>query len=166
MRREPFSQAFVPVLTEYRETPGHEEVRELAASVSGVLGAILLLVSALGVVAAPVLVLVFAPGFVGAEAKYELSVQLLRITFPYIFFISLTALAAGILNTYGRFGVPAFTPALAQSVPPSAAARGARAAAGEADIRSRRRSPRRGGGCSSPFCFHSSPRFAFWWRPG
>ena len=107
-----FSQAFVPVLTEYRETRGHQEVRELAASVSGVLGAVLLLVSALGIVAAPVLILVFAPGFVGAEAKYELTVQLLRITFPYLFFISLTALAAGILNTYGRFGVPAFTPAL------------------------------------------------------
>ena len=107
-----FSQAFVPVLTEYRETRGHEEVRELAASVSGVLGAILLLVSALGVVAAPILILVFAPGFIGTEAKYELTVQLLRITFPYLFFISLTALAAGILNTYGRFGVPAFTPAL------------------------------------------------------
>ena len=107
-----FSQAFVPVLTEYRETRGHEEVRELAASVSGVLGAILLLVSALGVVAAPILILVFAPGFIGTEAKYELTVQLLRVTFPYLFFISLTALAAGILNTYGRFGVPAFTPAL------------------------------------------------------
>ena len=107
-----FSQAFVPVLTQYRETRDHEEVRELAASVSGVLGAILLLVSALGVVAAPVLILVFAPGFVGEDQKYDLTVQLLRITFPYLFFISLTALAAGILNTYGRFGVPAFTPAL------------------------------------------------------
>ena len=107
-----FSQAFVPVLTVYRKTRGHEEVQELAASVSGVLGAILLLVSVLGIVAAPVLILVFAPGFVGEDAKYELTVQLLRITFPYLFFISLTALAAGVLNTYGRFGVPALTPAL------------------------------------------------------
>ena len=106
-----FSQAFVPVLTEYRETRGHEDVRELTACVSGVLGAILLLVSAFGVLAAPVLILVFAPGFVDVDAKYELAVQLLRITFPYLFFISLTALAAGILNTCGRFGVPAFTPA-------------------------------------------------------
>ncbi len=107
-----FSLAFVPVLTEYRETRAHAQVRELVASVSGVLGAILLLTSALGVLAAPVLILVFAPGFSGTEAKHELTVHLLRITFPYLFFISLTALAAGILNTYGRFGVPALTPAL------------------------------------------------------
>ena len=107
-----FSQAFVPVLTGYRETREHDEVRELTACVSGVLGAILMLVSALGVLGAPVLILVFAPGFIEADAKYELAVQLLRITFPYLFFISLSALAAGILNTYGRFGVPAFTPAL------------------------------------------------------
>ena len=107
-----FSQAFVPVLTEFRETRGHDEVRELVSCVSGALGAILLLVSALGVLAAPILILVFAPGFIGADAQYQLTVQLLRITFPYLFFISLTALAAAILNTYGRFGVPAFTPAL------------------------------------------------------
>ena len=107
-----FSQAFVPVLSEYRETREHQEVRELIACVSGVLGGILLLVSVLGMLAAPILIVVFAPGFIGAGDEYELSVQLLRITFPYLFFISLTALAAGILNTYGRFGVPAFTPAL------------------------------------------------------
>ena len=107
-----FSQAFVPVLSEYRETRGHEEVRELIACVSGVLGAILLLVSAAGVLAAPVLIVVFAPGFLGETGQYDLTVQILRITFPYLCFISLTALAAGILNTYGRFGVPAFTPAL------------------------------------------------------
>ena len=107
-----FSQAFVPVLSEYREQRGHAEVRELAACVSGVLGAVLLVVSVLGVLAAPVLILVFAPGFVSADAKYDLAVQMLRITFPYLFFISLTAFAAGILNTYGRFGVPAFTPVL------------------------------------------------------
>lgn len=107
-----FSQAFVPVLSEYREKRQHDEVRELVACVSGVLGAILLLVSALGVLAAPVLIVVFAPGFMGEGDQYALSVQLLRVTFPYLFFISLTALAASVLNTYGRFGVPAFTPAL------------------------------------------------------
>ena len=107
-----FSQAFVPVLSEYRETRGHHEVRELIACVSGILGAILLVVSAVGVVAAPLLIFVFAPGFAGESDKYDLTVEILRITFPYLCFISLTALAAGILNTYGRFGVPAFTPAL------------------------------------------------------
>ena len=107
-----FSQAFVPVLAEYRQTRRHQEVRELTACVSGVLGALLLIVSALGVIAAPVLVMVFAPGFLGEGDKYELTVQILRITFPYLCFVSLTAFAAAILNTYGRFGVPAFTPAL------------------------------------------------------
>ena len=107
-----FSQAFVPVLSEYREQRGHEEVRELAACVSGVLGAVLLGMSVLGVAAAPLLVLVFAPGFLDAGTQYELAVQMLRITFPYLLFISLTSFAAGILNACGRFGVPAFTPVL------------------------------------------------------
>ena len=107
-----FSQAFVPVLSEYRERRGPEEVRELVACVSGGLGSVLLGVSALGVVAAPLLVLLFAPGFLGAGTQYDLTVQMLRITFPYIFFISLTSFAAGILNASGRFGVPAFTPVL------------------------------------------------------
>jgi putative peptidoglycan lipid II flippase len=73
---------------------------------------VLLVVTAIGVLAAPVLVMVFAPGFLGNEDKYTLTVQMVRITFPYILFISLTAFAAGLLNTYGRFGVPAFTPVL------------------------------------------------------
>ena len=107
-----FSQAFVPVLSEYRERRGPEEVRELVACVSGGLGSVLLGVSALGVAAAPLLVLLFAPGFLGAGTQYDLTVQMLRITFPYIFFISLTSFAAGILNASGRFGVPAFTPVL------------------------------------------------------
>jgi putative peptidoglycan lipid II flippase len=107
-----FSQAFVPVLSEYRATRGHDEVRELTASVSGTLGAALLVVSIVGVLAAPVLVAIFAPGFLQDESKYSLTVQMVRITFPYILFISLTSFAAGVLNTYGRFGVPAFTPVL------------------------------------------------------
>ena len=66
----------------------------------------------LGVLAAPLIIYVTAPGFAAAPGKFELTVDLLRITFPYIFFISLTALAGGVLNTYSRFSVPAFTPAL------------------------------------------------------
>ena len=63
-----------------------------------------------GVLGAPVLVMVFAPGFLEQPAKYDLAVEMVRITFPYLGFISLTALAGGVLNTYGRFGVPALTP--------------------------------------------------------
>jgi putative peptidoglycan lipid II flippase len=107
-----FSQAFVPVLGEYKAQRSHEEVRELVGHVAGTLGAVLLVVTAVGVLAAPVLVMIFAPGFLEDEEKYSLTVQMVRITFPYILFVSLTAFAAGLLNTYGRFGVPAFTPVL------------------------------------------------------
>ena len=107
-----FSQAFVPIVGEYKSQRSHEEVRELTAHVAGNLGAVLLAVTALGVLAAPVLVMIFAPGFLEDDAKYTLTVQMVRITFPYILFVSLTAFAAGLLNTYGHFGVPAFTPVL------------------------------------------------------
>ncbi len=107
-----FATAFVPVLTEYKTQRSHEEVQELVAHVAGLLGGILFLVTAAGVAAAPVIVLVFAPGFLETPEKFELTVQMVRITFPYILFISLTAFAGGILNSYGRFGVPAFTPVL------------------------------------------------------
>lgn len=107
-----FAQAFVPVLSEYKTRHSHAEVRDLAAHVGGALGGTLLAVTAVGVLAAPLLVMVFAPGFVGDAEKYALTVDMLRITFPYILFISLTAFAGGMLNTYGRFGVPAFTPVL------------------------------------------------------
>jgi putative peptidoglycan lipid II flippase len=107
-----FSQAFVPVLSEYKAQRAHHAVMELSAHVAGTLGLILVGVTVAGVVAAPLLVSVFAPGFVGHEDKFALTVSMLRITFPYLLFISLTSLAAGMLNTYGRFGVPAFTPVL------------------------------------------------------
>lgn len=107
-----FATAFVPVLTEYKTQRSHEEVQALVAHVAGALGAVLFLVTAAGVAAAPVIVLVFAPGFLGAGDQFDLTVSMVRVTFPYILFISLTAFAGGILNTYGRFGVPAFTPVL------------------------------------------------------
>jgi putative peptidoglycan lipid II flippase len=107
-----FSQAFVPVLAEYRETRSHEEVRALVDRTATTLTATLLLVSAAGVVLAPLFILVFAPGFLDELEKRELATAMLRITFPYLLFISLTALAGGVLNTYRRFAVPAFTPVL------------------------------------------------------
>lgn len=108
-----FSQAFIPVLTEYKEKQGRDEVRSLIRHVAGTLGLALLLVSILAMLFAPAVTSVFATGFLlKYPDKFELTYQLLRITFPYIFFISLTALAAGVLNSYGRFAVPAFTPVL------------------------------------------------------
>jgi len=105
-----FSQAFVPVLSEYKTCRTLEEVRRLVADVSGSLGAVLLLLTLLAILGAYPLVSVFAPGFTGDEAKFALTAEMLRITFPYLLLISLTALAGGILNTYGRFAVPAVTP--------------------------------------------------------
>jgi len=107
-----FSQAFVPVLSHYKTERNREEVKQLVDHASGWLGGILIMVTLISVVAAPVLVMIFAPGFLDDEPKYDLTVQMLRITFPYILFISLTALAGGILNSYGNFAVPAFTPVL------------------------------------------------------
>ena len=105
-----FAQAFVPVLAEYRATRTVAEVKALVDAVSGVLGAALLAVTALAVLAAPVVTLVFAPGFAQAPEKLALTAEMIRITFPYLFFISMTGFAGAVLNSYARFAVPAITP--------------------------------------------------------
>jgi len=107
-----FSQAFVPILAEVRNRGGDASARALVDRVAGTLAVALLVVAALGMLAAPLVIRVSAPGFVDDADRYGLSVDLLRITFPYILFISLTALAAGILNTWSRFAAPALAPAL------------------------------------------------------
>ncbi len=107
-----FSQAFVPIFGEYRNRKGHDETRLLVDHVSTMLALILFAVTLIGILAAPILVYISAPGFVKDAEKFDLTVQLLRITSPYIFFISLVSVAAGILNTYNKFWVPAFAPIL------------------------------------------------------
>ncbi len=107
-----FSQAFVPVLAEYMNRRGEEATRLLVSRVATVLCLALMGVALLGVLGAPLIVLVSAPGFLANPDKFQLTVELTRIVFPYILFISLTALAAGVLNTYSRFMLPAFTPVL------------------------------------------------------
>ena len=107
-----FSQAFVPVLTQTREKEGDEAVRRLVDAVSGTLATVLLGVVTLGVIAAPVFVVLFAPGFVHESAKVDLSASLLRVTFPYLLFISLSGLAGSVSNVYGRFGIPALSPVM------------------------------------------------------
>jgi hypothetical protein len=98
-----FSQAFVPVFSEYKETRSREALRDLVDHVAGTLGTVLLLIATLGSVAAPLLVYLFAPGFSGDSARHDLTAEMLRITFPYLFFISLVAFCGGILNSYNRF---------------------------------------------------------------
>lgn len=107
-----FSQAFVPVLAEYKNRRGHEETHALVNHVATLLGLALLAVTVIGTIAAPWVVYLSAPGFHASPDKFQLTVDLLRITFPYIFFISLVSLAGGVLNTWSRFSVPAFTPVL------------------------------------------------------
>ncbi|MGI9284593.1 MAG: murein biosynthesis integral membrane protein MurJ [Pseudomonadales bacterium] len=107
-----FSQAFVPVLSEYRTQRTHGEVRQLVNSVAGALGVVLLGTCVLAVLAAPLVTVVFAPGFYSQPEKFTLTSELLRITFPYLLLISLAGFAGSILNSYNRFAVPAFTPVL------------------------------------------------------
>jgi len=107
-----FSQAFVPVLGEYKARQSAEDTRTLLDSVATMLFLALVVAAALGVAGAPLIVHISAPGFADEPEKFALTVELLRITFPYILFISLVALAAGVLNSWSRFAVPALTPAL------------------------------------------------------
>lgn len=107
-----FSQAFVPILGEYRNKRSPEETHQLVDHVCSLLAVALLFVTTLGIIGAPILVWISAPGFANEADKFELTVTLTRITFPYILFMSLVALAGGILNTWSRFSLPAFTPVL------------------------------------------------------
>jgi putative peptidoglycan lipid II flippase len=107
-----FSQAFVPILSEYRNTRSAEDTKAFINHVATLLAMVLLLVTVIGILAAPLIVYISAPGFAASPDKFQVTVELLRITFPYILFISLTSFAGAILNTWSRFSVPAFTPVL------------------------------------------------------
>ncbi|MFT5709780.1 MAG: putative peptidoglycan lipid II flippase [Halioglobus sp.] len=105
-----FAQAFVPVLADYKEQGSLEAVRALIDRIAGVLGGVLIVVTGLAVVGAPVVASIFAPGFISDADKFALTSDMIRITFPYLFLISMTGFCGAILNSYGRFSVPAFTP--------------------------------------------------------
>ncbi|RMQ97581.1 Protein MurJ -like protein [Pseudomonas savastanoi pv. glycinea] len=107
-----FSQAFVPILAEYKSQQGEEATRTFVAYVTGLLTLVLALVTLLGIIAAPWVIWATAPGFVDTPEKFALTTDLLRVTFPYILLISLSSLAGAILNTWNRFSVPAFVPTL------------------------------------------------------
>lgn len=107
-----FSQAFVPILAEYRQRQGEAETKRLVDHVTTALFLAVLVITLIGMVATPVIIYLSAPGFSSDPAKFDLTVTLTRITFPYILCMSLVAMAAGILNTWSRFALPAFTPVL------------------------------------------------------
>jgi putative peptidoglycan lipid II flippase len=107
-----FSQAFVPILAEYRRKRGAQATRKLVGEVATLLAVILIALSIVGSLAAPWLVYVLAGGFADTPGKVDLTAQMIRIVFPYILFVSLVSLAAGVLNVYRRFAIPAFTPVL------------------------------------------------------
>jgi putative peptidoglycan lipid II flippase len=107
-----FSQAFVPVLSDYKKQDDPQKLRDFISHMAGVLGAILLIVTVVVEIATPVLVALFAPGYLDDPERYALTSTMLHLTFPYLFFISLTALSGAVLNTFHRFAVPALTPIL------------------------------------------------------
>jgi len=105
-----FNQAFVPVLMRYRER-GFVELQQFVAVIGGNLAIAVCLLVIAGIVFAPAVTMVFAPGFIGTE-RFDLTAELLRITFPYLGFISLVAFSASILNAHHRYAIAAFTPIL------------------------------------------------------
>jgi putative peptidoglycan lipid II flippase len=107
-----FSQAFVPVLARYKEKHTEEEVREFVAGMAGTLGTVLLLLTVVVELATPLVVLIFAPGYLRDPYRFHEASTMLRITFPYLFLIAMTAFSGSLLNTYNRFAIPAFTPVL------------------------------------------------------
>jgi putative peptidoglycan lipid II flippase len=109
-----FSQAFIPILAEYKERRDHAAVRALLDQTTASLGLTLFITTVAGMILAPVVIALFALGWVyeDGQGKFNLAVEMLRITFPYLLFISLTGFAGGILNTYRQFAVPAFTPVI------------------------------------------------------
>ena len=107
-----FSQAFIPVLANYRHASSDDELRKLIDAVFSALALAVFALVVLGICLAPFVITAFAPGFTRDAHQFGLGVTLLRMTFPYLLFIALTALVSGVLNTYGRFAVPALTPAL------------------------------------------------------
>ncbi|WP_295547592.1 murein biosynthesis integral membrane protein MurJ [uncultured Stenotrophomonas sp.] len=105
-----FASAFVPVLVEVKGRRPRE-LREFVANVTGILASILLLVTAAGIIFAPMIASLFSFGESDGE-KFELTSGLLRITFPFILLVSLTALAGSVLNSFQKFAIPALTPVL------------------------------------------------------
>ena len=107
-----FSQAFIPVLTEYKTTRTHAEVQILISRVFGCLATFMTTLTFIAMIAAPAVLYIYAPGFHDDPEKFALATDMFRLTIPYLLFMSLTAFASSILNSYGSFSTPAFSPVL------------------------------------------------------
>ena len=107
-----FSQAFIPVLADYKSSEDDTLIQSFINRITGVLGGVLLVFTAFMMMAAPIVTMLFAPGFIDDGAKFDLTADMLRVTFPYLLLISLTGMAGAILNSYGYFAIPALTPVL------------------------------------------------------
>ena len=106
-----FAHAFVPVLADYKEQGRKAALKLFIDRTAGTLALILMLMTLIGIVAAPLLILLLAPGFAWQGTQHDMAVLMLQITFPYLLFIGLVAFAGGILNAHGKFAIPALTPA-------------------------------------------------------
>lgn len=104
------STAFIPVFTDYLTNRSREEAVHAASALATMMVIALAVLTAIGILFAPLWTSLFAPGFVGEPGKFELTVTLTRWVFPYIFLISLVALASGILNSLRHFAAPAMSP--------------------------------------------------------
>lgn len=107
-----FQQAFVPMLADVKSNRSAEETKSFIDKVASLLGFIVLCVSILGVVAAPILVFVIASGLADEPTTFDTATRLTRYMFPYIFFMSLVALSSSVLNTWKHFAIPAAVPIL------------------------------------------------------
>lgn len=107
-----FSQAFVPVLAEYKHQKSEAQLKAFVSYIMGSLGLVLLVITLIGIICAPLFIMLFAPGYRPGLPQFAMATDMLRITFPYLMLISLTAMAGAVLNSHNRFGSPAFTPVL------------------------------------------------------
>jgi putative peptidoglycan lipid II flippase len=105
-----FAHAFVPVLEDYKQQDDKFALRDFIDKTSGTLALTLMLLAIIGTLAAPLFILLLAPGFAWNGTQAQLAAQLLQITFPYLFFITLVAFSGAILNAHGKFAIPALTP--------------------------------------------------------
>ena len=105
-----FSQAFVPILAEYKERKTQPDTLQFIGYIAGTLSSCLIIVVAIVELCAPIVIMIFAPGFYHDPHRYLLAQHMLHITFPYIFFIAMTAFISAIMNTYRSFAIPAVTP--------------------------------------------------------
>ena len=107
-----FAHAFVPIIADYKEQGVKVVIQAFIDRAAGTLAVCLLVLTVLGVLSTPIIIFLIAPGFALQGVQFELASILLRICLPYLFFIGLVAFAGGLLNAYGKFVVPALTPAL------------------------------------------------------